>query len=476
MKRKFTRKGLTLAQVLVMTLVFLMFSTMKVGEIENRMIKEKSENAASQIKNIANATNSFISINYSKLIKLDANGFNQMACVNADNTCTLTQKTLIQQNLLPNSNTNKNILDKDIKIVIKREGAPPNYKINGLVYFEKEKYSKSRLLDELILNDLGVESGISNKNGMIQSLGGFWKIPLANYNIKTSEQIVAMKVGFDTSQYSVYLRRDGSLPMTGDLNLGAKNINNVANANASNNSTTNITRAEKADIDDINSSALVNNGTLKLSGKNTLSGKTDINKNYLTVNALSTFEKKVSFNDIVAVDKSATFKDQVTFKNTINAEGVSADMGNVNIANGFNVKGKKAGLENTLSVNNSGKVTQFDVGGNVKTANIDGSLFAATSTVKLGAVCNIKGSISKDEIGSVLMCESGKWTAIKAASEFYITRNRRGCDVKNKVTGSCSCSSGLQPYMITSRSWESCSGGGNNETCNSHTQSTYICN
>jgi hypothetical protein len=27
--------------------------------------------------------------------------------------------------------------------------------------------------------------------------------------------------------YSVYLRRDGTLPMTGDLNMGGKNINNV---------------------------------------------------------------------------------------------------------------------------------------------------------------------------------------------------------------------------------------------------------
>lgn len=32
--------------------------------------------------------------------------------------------------------------------------------------------------------------------------------------------------------YSVYLRRDGTLPMTGDLNMGGKSINNAKDITA----------------------------------------------------------------------------------------------------------------------------------------------------------------------------------------------------------------------------------------------------
>ncbi|CER10127.1 prepilin-type N-cleavage/methylation domain-containing protein [Salmonella enterica subsp. enterica serovar Typhi] len=84
----------------------------------------------------------------------------------------------------------------------------------------------------------GIDSGMTKTTSIASGHSGQWSETSANFNNITSAGQLAFRVGFNSALYSVYLRRDGTLPMTGDLNLDGHNINNVAALNATGNITT----------------------------------------------------------------------------------------------------------------------------------------------------------------------------------------------------------------------------------------------
>ncbi|EPL2888814.1 shufflon system plasmid conjugative transfer pilus tip adhesin PilV, partial [Serratia marcescens] len=84
----------------------------------------------------------------------------------------------------------------------------------------------------------GIDSGMTRTTSNAFGYGGQWSETSANFNNITSAGQLAFRVGYNSALYSVYLRRDGTLPMTGDLNLDGHNINNIANINATGNITT----------------------------------------------------------------------------------------------------------------------------------------------------------------------------------------------------------------------------------------------
>ncbi|SQC93855.1 Uncharacterised protein [Cedecea neteri] len=79
----------------------------------------------------------------------------------------------------------------------------------------------------------GIDSGVSKLTSTVSGYGGQWSEKASDYNNITSTGLLAYRVGYNSAMYSVYLRRDGTLPMTGDLNMGTKNIYNADNITAS---------------------------------------------------------------------------------------------------------------------------------------------------------------------------------------------------------------------------------------------------
>ncbi|HCS0322115.1 TPA: shufflon system plasmid conjugative transfer pilus tip adhesin PilV, partial [Salmonella enterica subsp. enterica serovar Typhi] len=137
--------------------------------------------------------------------------------------------------------TGTNANKSSYKIILKRDGTSPNYVINGLITTSTAWIEGGKTRYDLLGNAMqtaGIDSGMTKTTSIASGYSGQWTETSANFNNITSTGQLAFRVGFNSALYSVYLRRDGTLPMTGDLNLDGHNINNIANINATGNITT----------------------------------------------------------------------------------------------------------------------------------------------------------------------------------------------------------------------------------------------
>lgn len=125
--------------------------------------------------------------------------------------------------------------------MLKRSGITPNYVVNGLITTTLPWSEGGKFRYDLLgkaMQEAGIDSGMTQSAAVASGLQGAWKETSTDYSNITSAGLMAYRVGYDSTMYSVYLRRDGTLPMTGDLNLDWHNINNVAALNATGNITT----------------------------------------------------------------------------------------------------------------------------------------------------------------------------------------------------------------------------------------------
>lgn len=137
----------------------------------------------------------------------------------------------------------------------------------------------------------GIDSDMTKSAFVASGTAGQWTENQNNYSGINAAGSLAYRVGYDSSMYSVYLRRDGTLPMTGDLNMGGQSINNAKDITASG---------------DVN--AVSFNGSYGRFAKN-VSVSED-----LTVTGFSTFGINVSMNSYLTVNNGVDSDSYVTAK------------------------------------------------------------------------------------------------------------------------------------------------------------------
>jgi hypothetical protein len=73
------------------------------------------------------------------------------------------------------------------------------------------------------MQSAGIDSGMTrDSSSKVSGFNGAWTASATDYpNIDKTGQL-AYQTGYGTYNYSVFLRRDGTLPMTGDLNMWEK--------------------------------------------------------------------------------------------------------------------------------------------------------------------------------------------------------------------------------------------------------------
>lgn len=79
---------------------------------------------------------------------------------------------------------------------------------------------------------LGADGGYSSAGtpGTISGLGAKWTAP--NPVSGTPAGLLCSRFGYSSSTFAQYLRKDGTVAMTGNLNVGNNSVNNVADVNA----------------------------------------------------------------------------------------------------------------------------------------------------------------------------------------------------------------------------------------------------
>lgn len=238
------KKGFSLLELTLVLGVGTMVAFMKFQDMKNEQESIMASAVGQQMKQIGEAVNGYINIRYDKLSTLSnaaGTGTDPGPRTCSGSVCEITYQTLINEGLLPSTYTGTNANKSSYKIILKRDGTSPNFVINGLITTSTAWIEGGKTRYDLLGNAMqtaGIDSGMTKTTSIASGYSGQWTETSANFNNITSTGQLAFRVGYNSALYSVYLRRDGTLPMTGDLNLDGHNINNVDALNATGNITT----------------------------------------------------------------------------------------------------------------------------------------------------------------------------------------------------------------------------------------------
>lgn len=401
----------------------------------------------SQMKQMGEAVNRYISIRYDKLSTLSSSS-NQASdpgprtCT--ANGCEITYQTLINEGLLPATYTGTNAQKSSYKIMLKRSGIAPNYVINGLITTTNGWSDSGKVRYDLLgraMQSAGVDSGMTRTSTIASGYGGQWTEKSSDYSNIMAEGLLAYRVGYDSSMYSVYLRRDGTLPMTGDLNMGNRSITNAVDITASG-------RTLSGELQSTGNTSV--GGLLTVAGSSALNGDTTIGKNLTVagnvqgngnVNAggtvsgatISSSGETYTNGWFRAMGDGGIFFQKygggwnMTDTNTIQAYAGKNISTSAGVYSGYvhssgNIDA--VGTVNAQYVWASGNVNSNYVhsNGNI---NADGRINAGefvfiNGQVSIGAGCSPNGLIGRTPEGRAVSCVNGAW---QAAGSF----SRSGC-------------------------------------------------
>lgn len=245
--RNTTKKGFTLVETALVLTISAIIGFVTFSQLVKTQEVNKAQYAGEQIRMIGESVNTYISNHYDSLSTLsNATGSSldvgPRTCAAATNNCTITLSTLVNEGLLPASYSGKNVYGQGYTILLKRAGASPYYKITGMVLTDASLGIGSNIRYDLLgqaMQKAGIDSGMTNNSSSVVSgFNGSWTANNSDFSNINKIGLLAYQTGYGSYNYSIFLRRDGTLPMTGDLNMGGNDINNVVDYNGSGNITT----------------------------------------------------------------------------------------------------------------------------------------------------------------------------------------------------------------------------------------------
>jgi len=244
MEKLIKNKGFTLIELMLVISVGIGISFVSFQGLVQKQENIQSYAAGQQLQQVGLATNNYIGNHYDTISTLSNSTGSSTdpgprTCNTSSSSCTITIQTLINEGFLSPTYGNTNIYGAGYNILLKRSGSSPYYNLTGLVLTNKPWVtgSATKIRYDLLGNAMqaaGIDSAMSRTSPTIlEGYKGNWSTTVDTYSIINQQGLLGYQVGFGSNAYSLFLRRDGSLPMTGALNMGANDINNAKNINAS---------------------------------------------------------------------------------------------------------------------------------------------------------------------------------------------------------------------------------------------------
>ncbi|EGJ8043558.1 shufflon system plasmid conjugative transfer pilus tip adhesin PilV, partial [Escherichia coli] len=414
----------------------------KFQDMKNEQESILASAVGQQMKQIGEAVNGYINIRYDKLSTLSnaaGTGTDPGPRTCSGSVCEITYQTLINEGLLPSTYTGTNANKSSYKIILKRDGTTPNYVINGLITTSTAWIEGGKTRYDLLGNAMqtaGIDSGMTKTTSIASGHSGQWTETSANFNNITSTGQLAFRVGFNSALYSVYLRRDGTLPMTGDLNLDGHNINNVAALNATGNITTtgdlqarNIKATGKIDADgNISAGNWVwaKNGYGDAIGFGGDAGggdyeiRLDNGTRYLSIYS----PNAADYTTVLKVDRNAKIDQRLGLMGYDPNELPSGWGGGLRTLDVYAAGTVGTGSGGTVNayMNSSGNIYasgNIEAAKNVKGATLEstgratvGEFVQVNGTVSEGDSCSTNGLMGRTGNGTPMYCIDGYWTNI----------------------------------------------------------------
>ncbi|MDD9245345.1 shufflon system plasmid conjugative transfer pilus tip adhesin PilV [Enterobacter soli] len=474
------KNGFSLLELILVLGVGTMVAFMKFQDMKNEQESILASAVGQQMKQLGEAVNGYINIRYDKLSTLSnstGTGTDPGPRTCSGSVCEITYQTLINEGLLPTAYTGINVKKSPYKILLKRDGTAPNYVINGMITTAMAWIEGGNTRYDLLgqaMQTAGIDSGMTRTTSNAFGYGGQWSETSANFNNITSAGQLAFRVGFNSALYSIYLRRDGTLPMTGNLNMGGQSIYNAQDITAAGTTTTGILKT--------NAAATVGT-TLNVAGVTTLgsdlnvSGNGQINGNLNSNNTVSG-TTITSRGETYTQNWFRTLGDGGIYFQKYGGGWNMGDTATINAYGGKNVQttaGFYGGyVKSTGNIDANGTVNAAYVwaSGNLNSnyihsnGNIDadgrlnaGEFLYINGKANVGSGCSPNGLQATASNGLLLSCVSGKWVKASGTSGFF-TMNRGVCLVKNPETNACSCQSGtIAKELFYTTSTEPLGGG-----------------
>ncbi len=495
MNRFGTKKGFSLLELILALGIGSAITFIKFQDMKSAQDDLLASTAGAQMKQLGEAVNGYISMRYDKLSTLSSsshqgNDPGPRTCGTSE--CEITYSTLVNEGLLPSSYTGTNIYKSPYKIILKREGTAPNYVINGLITTSAAWTEGSKIRYDLLgkaMQSAGVDSGITKDSTSVAGFQSQWNEKNTTFNNITRDGLLAFRVGYNSALYALYLRRDGTLPMTGNLNMGGHSITNVKDITAAGagsfggniTSNGNINAAHEViahngygDTITLGGDASGEDYEIRLSnGVRPLSIYSPNAANYTTVLQVwknAKIQQRLATNGLDPNELPSGWSGGLRTNDVYAAGTVGAgsggavnaylnSSGNIYASNDINV-GHQV---NTQYVWASGNLNSNYVHSN---GNIDadgrlnaGEFLYINGKANVGSGCSPNGLQATASNGLLLSCVSGKWVKASGTSGFF-TKNQGSCLVNNPETNACSCQSGtIAKELFYTTSTEQLGGG-----------------
>ena len=408
-------KGFTLVEILLVIGVIMIMSIIKVRDINEETQNVQAQVLADQIKTVESATNAYLVLKYNDISTLSSTS---ATCNSGNSTCNITLDTLRDNALLPPNFANNTILGNPYEIQLKRTGQDPNYMFSGLVLtkgYKNTDTNTSFVFLGKVVSDIGKDGGLNKSNGVITGAYSGWSADSTTFPILSNKKdYIGSSVGTLSGAYYVYLRRDGTLPMTGDLNMDSHNIKNVGSLTATGNIGT--------------SGNISAGGNLSVTGNANINGTVNSSQRITGKELYSNSETYTNNWFRTMGDGGIYFQKygggwNMSDTNTINAYGgkniqTSAGMYSAYVKSSGNIDA--SGTVNSTDVHASGNISGNGVYGNyVKSnGNLDangrinsGEFVYINGQAGVGNGCSPNGLQGRDASGALLSCVNGVWKA-----------------------------------------------------------------
>lgn len=412
------RKGFSLIEISLVLGVAAFIGFIAFTQILKQQEIKKSSLAGDQIKLIGDSVNAYISNHYDKLSTLTNSSGTSLdlgprTCLSSNNTCTITTTTLINEGLLPSTYSGKNVYGHGYSIILKRSGTSPYYHIYGMITTTESLIMAGKTRYDLLGNAMqsaGIDSGMTkNSSSLVSGFNGAWTASVTDYSNINKQGLLAYQAGYGTYNYSVFLRRDGTLPMTGNLNMGTNSINNAVDYNGTGN---------------INTGGKIVAGN-EITAKNgygdsiTLGGDAVSNDYELRLGSgkqLSIYSpNSTQYSTVLSVNRNTIIGERLS-TNGLNPNDIPSGWGGgIRTADLYASGTIATGTNRTIKayMNSSG---QMYASSNITSDSmIMGAYLKASTIVSNGNSCTENGAIARDSIGRILSCVSSRWALVDSS-------------------------------------------------------------
>lgn len=425
MKQKIkTMKGFSLIETSLVLGVAAFIGFVSFTQMLKSQESQKSSFAGNQIKLIGDSVNAYISNHYDKLSTLtNASGssldIGPRTCLTSNNTCTITVETLVNEGLLPSTYSKKNVYGHGYNIILKRSGTSPYYHIYGMITTNTPLIISGKTRYDLLgqaMQSAGIDSGMThNSSSMVSGFNGAWTASVTDYANINQQGLLAYQAGYGTYNYSVFLRRDGTLPMTGNLNMGANSIDNAVDYNGTGNLKTNgtITAGGKIYAGDEIAAKNGYGDTITLGGD---AASNDYELRLGSAKQLTVFSpNSTQYSTVLRVNRNSIINERLATNGLDPNDLPSGWSGGVRTNDLYASGTIAAGTNKTAKAYMNSAGQMYASGNIVSDALVSGAYLKANIIVANGNTCSNTGAIARDATGRILSCVFGRWALVDSS-------------------------------------------------------------